>query len=130
MVGIVIVSHSIKIAEGVKELAAQMAKGVMILTAGGTSDGGIGTDPMKIQEAVEKADSGDGVVVLADLGSAVMSVGLAKEMIDPELAQRVKLANAPLVEGCVAAAVEASMDSQLDKVLATAYGARTMDKIE
>ncbi|MDQ0202376.1 dihydroxyacetone kinase phosphoryl donor subunit DhaM [Pectinatus haikarae] len=130
MVGIVIVSHSVKIAEGVKELALQMAKGHPVFTAGGTADGGIGTDPIRIQEAMEAANSGDGVVVMADLGSAVMSVGLAKEMLDPDLAEVVKLANAPIVEGAIAATVEASMGSSLEKVLQTAHDARNMDKID
>ncbi|TCS78960.1 dihydroxyacetone kinase phosphoryl donor subunit DhaM [Pectinatus cerevisiiphilus] len=130
MVGIVIVSHSSKIAEGVKEVALQMAKNHPVYTAGGTADGGIGTDPVRIQEAIEAANTGDGVVVLADLGSAVMSVGLAKEMIDPALAKSVKLANAPLVEGAIAATVEASMGSPLAKVLQTAHDARNMDKVE
>ncbi|WP_196595686.1 dihydroxyacetone kinase phosphoryl donor subunit DhaM [Pectinatus frisingensis] len=129
MVGIVIVSHSVKIAEGVKELALQMArKDQLIIAAGGTNTGDIGSDPMKIQAAIEAADKGDGVAVFADLGSAVMSVGLAKEMIDPQLAQRVCLANAPIVEGTIAGAVEAAMGSPLEKVLETAYGARNMEK--
>ncbi|MBB5335412.1 dihydroxyacetone kinase phosphoryl donor subunit DhaM [Pectinatus brassicae] len=128
MVGVVIVSHSAKIAEGIKELALQMAKDHPVFTAGGTQDGGIGTDPMRIQEAIENADQGDGVAVLADLGSAVMSVDLAKEMIEPELSARVFLANAPIVEGSIAAVVEASLGSSLDKVLQTAADAKNMNK--
>lgn len=130
MVGIVIVSHSTKIAEGVRELALQMAKEHPIFAAGGTADDSLGSDPTRIEEAIKKANQGDGVVIMADLGSAVMSVGLVKEMLDPDLAKSVKMANAPLVEGTVAAAVEASLGSPLDKVLQVAYEARNMDKIE
>lgn len=131
MVGIVIVSHSSKIAEGVKDLALQMAgENQPILAVGGTETGEIGTDPVRIQAAMEEADQGEGVVVLADLGSAIMSVGLAKEMMDPDLARKVYLANAPLVEGAVGAAVEAAAGSSVAEVLQTAQEARDMEKIE
>ncbi|WP_196592974.1 dihydroxyacetone kinase phosphoryl donor subunit DhaM [Pectinatus sottacetonis] len=129
MVGIVIVSHSIKIAEGIKELASQMAAGDQsIFAVGGTETGEIGTDPVRIQETIEKADQGEGIVVFADLGSAIMSIGVAKEMLNPTLAKRVYLANAPIVEGVVAAAVEASLGSSCEKVLQTAQDANKMDK--
>lgn len=129
MVGIVIVSHSPKVAEGVKDLALQMSKKDQPIEAvGGTETGEIGTDPMRIQEAVEKVSQGDGVVLLADLGSAVMSVGVAKEMLDPDLAKSVYLANAPLVEGSIAATIEAAMGSPVEKVLQTAQESRNMDK--
>ena len=75
-VGLVVVSHSAKIAEGVVELAGQMAKGVRIQAAGGADDGGIGTDATLIAEAIAAADQGDGVLVLVDLGSAVLSAQL------------------------------------------------------
>lgn len=131
MVGIVIVSHSSKIAEGVKDLAGQMAgEDQPIIAVGGTETGEIGTDPVRIQAAIEEANQGEGVVVLADLGSAVLSVGLAKEMMDPDLAKTVYLANAPLVEGTVGAAVEAAAGSSVEDVLQTAQEARDMEKIE
>ena len=76
MVGIVIVSHSARLAEGVKEIASQMAGAeCRIETAGGLADGSIGTDATRIQSAIQSAESGDGVVVLADLGSAILSTG-------------------------------------------------------
>lgn len=130
MVGIVIVSHSVKIAEGVKELVMQMAKeGQPIFTAGGTNTGEIGTDPIQIQKAVESANQGDGVVIFADLGSAIMSIDIAKEMIDDKLAKSVYLANAPLVEGAIAATIEAAMGSSVQDVLLTAQKARIMEKV-
>jgi PTS hybrid protein len=107
-VRLVVVSHSGKIAEGAVELAAQMAPDVLILPAGGTDDGRIGTSLEKVLAALEQAaggDGSDGVVVLTDLGSAVMTAESALEFAaDPA---SVLLADAPLVEGLVAAAVAA-----------------------
>jgi phosphoenolpyruvate---glycerone phosphotransferase subunit DhaM len=104
-VGIIVVSHSGKIAEGAMELAAQMAPDVRIIPAGGTSDGRIGTSLEKVMAALEQADGGDGIVVLADLGSAVMTAESALEFAGNP--SNVLLADAPLVEGLVAAAVAA-----------------------
>ncbi|MBP2268049.1 PTS hybrid protein [Pseudarthrobacter sp. PvP004] len=107
-VGIVVVSHSSKIAEGAVELAAQMAPDVDLVAAGGTDDDRIGTSLEKVLAAVEQSlvdSGGDGVVVLTDLGSAVMTAESAVEFAsDPDA---VLLADAPLVEGLVAAAVAA-----------------------
>jgi PTS hybrid protein len=104
-VRIVVVSHSDKIADGAVELAAQMAPDVMMLPAGGTSDGRIGTSMEKVMAALETAAGGDGVVVLTDLGSAVMTAESAMEFA--EGGAPVLLADAPIVEGLVAAAVAA-----------------------
>ena len=104
-VRIVVVSHSEKIAEGAVELAAQMAPDVMMVPAGGTSDGRIGTSLEKVMAALEQVDGGDGVVVLTDLGSAVMTAESALEFAGSPAS--VLLADAPLVEGLVAAAVAA-----------------------
>jgi PTS hybrid protein len=104
-VRIVVVSHSDKIADGAVELAAQMAPDVMMVPAGGTSDGRIGTSMEKVLAALETAAGGDGVVVLTDLGSAVMTAESAMEFSDGSTP--VLLADAPIVEGLVAAAVAA-----------------------
>jgi PTS hybrid protein len=105
-VGIVLVSHSAKLAAGVAELAAEMAPDVRIVPAGGLPDGGgIGTDYDEVVAATQRADSGGGVVLLYDLGSAQMTAELAVESLaDPSSAVVV---DAPLVEGAVAAAVAA-----------------------
>ena len=104
-VGIVLVSHSAKLAEGLAELAAQMAPDVTIIPAGGLSDGSIGTDYDEVVAATQRADSGDGVVLLYDLGSAQMTAELAVESLaDPSAAI---VADGPLVEGAIAAAVAA-----------------------
>lgn len=130
MVGIIIVSHSAKIAAGICELAAQIATpGQRVLAAGGAADGTIGTDAGKIYEAYWAADGGDGVVILADLGSAVMSAETAIELLGDQARGRVLLADAPLVEGAVAAVVQASLGASLAEVLAAAEQARGLRKV-
>jgi phosphoenolpyruvate---glycerone phosphotransferase subunit DhaM len=120
-VGLVIVSHSAKLAAGVVELAGQMAPDVPIHPAGGLPDGSLGTDYPLVAAAAEAADTGAGVVLLYDLGSARMTAELVGEAA--EHPERVKLAEAPLVEGAVAAAVAAAGGADLAGVLAAAAGA-------
>ncbi len=130
-VGLVVVSHSAKVAEGVVEMAAQMAAGVRLRAAGGTDEGGIGTDATLIAEAIADADDGDGVLVFADLGSAVLSAQLAiDELVDEQRRGSVRIAEAPLVEGAVIAAIQASTGSSLDEVDAAARGAASMGKVK
>ena len=126
-VGLVVVSHSSRIAEGTAELAGQMAgPDVRIVAAGGMDDGSIGTDAARIAAAIEAADAGAGVVVLADLGSAVLSTRTALELLgDPET---VLLSRGPIVEGAVIAAVQASTGSTLQEVLEAAEGAASLPK--
>ena len=116
-VGLVLVSHSEKLAEGLSELAGQMAPDVAIIAAGGTDDGGIGTSLEKIQSGIARADGGAGVALLADLGSAVMTAEMALEFLDPDQQEKVRLADAPLVEGAVAAAVAAQTGQDLAAVV-------------
>jgi phosphoenolpyruvate---glycerone phosphotransferase subunit DhaM len=130
-VGLVVVSHSAKVAEGVVELAGQMAPEVRIKAAGGTDDGGIGTDATLIAEAIAAADEGDGVLVLVDLGSAVLSAQLAiDELVEEAARGRVRIAEAPVVEGAVVAAIQASTGSSLEEVDQAARGASTMAKVK
>ena len=126
MVGIVIVSHSQKIAEGTVELAKQMAVDVPMTAAGGLEDGSIGTDFQKIYSAVEAVQSDDGVAVLFDLGSAIMTTEMVLESFE---GVTIKMADAPLVEGAIAAAVTASMGMDLDTVLDAAKDAYSMNKL-
>ena len=96
-VGLVIVSHSERLAAGVAELAAQMAPEVAVVPAGGLAGGALGTDFDKVSAALSDADSGSGVVLLYDLGSAQMTAEMAVEALgDPGTAV---VADAPLVEG-------------------------------
>ena len=129
-VGIVIVSHSPKLAEGIRDMAEQMAGGMINIRAvGGTADGALGTNPDAILDALRAADGGDGILVLMDLGSAVMSAETALELAAGSLSSRVVLSDAPLVEGAIVAAVEASIGHGLDEVAAAALGARSMNKV-
>ncbi len=129
MVGIVIVSHSAKAADGIKELALQMSGGSSsIEAAGGLTDGSIGTDAVRIMEAVRKVDDGDGVVILADLGSAVLSSSLALELIEEAVRERVKIADAPILEGTIIAAVQASIGDTVENVLVAAEESRSLHK--
>lgn len=121
-VGLVIVSHSSGLAEGVVELATQMAPEVRIVPAGGLPDGAIGTDFEKVSAALSDADSGAGAIVLFDLGSAQMVADLAVETLgDPDSALVV---DAPLVEGAVAAAVSAQGGNDMKTVARAAESAR------
>ncbi len=128
MVGLVIVSHSSKIAEGVRDLALQMAPDYQnLIPAGGLEDGSLGTDTMRILDAIRSANAGDGVAVLADLGSGIMSTETAIELLDGEFPARI--IDAPLVEGAVVAVIEASTGASLEEVVAAAEDARGESKL-
>lgn len=126
-VGIVLVSHSRALAEGLAEVARQMAPSAEIVPAGGTDDGGIGTSFDRITAAIETADSGDGVVLLYDIGSGYLTAETAVEFLDPEQAGRVTIVDAPFVEGAVSAAVRAGIGGDRRAVVASALEARTVD---
>jgi PTS hybrid protein len=122
-VGLVFVSHSAQIAEGLVALAGQMAPATTLVAAGGTDDDGIGTSFDKINAALLEADGGAGVVVLCDLGSAILTAETALEFLDEDERARVRIADAPLVEGGVAAAVAAEIGGDLAAVLTAAESA-------
>ena len=127
-VGIVLVSHSAELAEGAANLAAQVSGGtVTIVAAGGTDDGDLGTSAAKVEQALRDADQGAGVVVLPDLGSAVLTVRAVLE--DYGSAGGVLLADAPFVEGAVAATVIAAAGGDLKAVAAAAEEARHARKL-
>ena len=113
-VGIVLVSHSARLAEGAADLAAQVGGGtVTVVPAGGTDDGGLGTSAAKVAKGLRLADSGAGVLVLPDLGSAVLTV-LA--LLEDLPGANVRLADAPFIEGAVAATVTAAAGANLESV--------------
>jgi PTS hybrid protein len=127
MVGLVLVSHSEHIARGLADLAAQMAgPDVAIEEAGGLPDGGLGTDDDRVRDAIRRANRGDGVVVIGDLGSAILTV---RHVLERNGNGRVLLADAPLVEGAVAAAVMASAGATVDEVARAAEDARGANKL-
>ncbi|WP_170313684.1 phosphoenolpyruvate--protein phosphotransferase [Phytoactinopolyspora halophila] len=125
MVGIVVVSHSHVLARSAVEIAREMlhGRGVDIAIAAGLDETTFGTDAVKVQEAVEQVDGPGGVLVLMDLGSAVLSAELALDLLDPEISSRVRLCAAPLVEGLVAAAVAAAGGASLADVESEALAA-------
>jgi PTS hybrid protein len=122
-VGVVFVSHSSQIAAGMVQLAGQMAGSVRLVAAGGTDDDGIGTSFTKVMSAVSEADGGDGVVVISDLGSALLTAETVLDMLDEAQRSRVRVVDVPFVEGGVAAAVAAESGGSLDEVVAAAEGA-------
>lgn len=126
MVGIVVVSHSPALATAAVELAREMLHGtdVPIAVAAGTAGGATGTDAVRIADAISRVASGDGVLVLMDLGSAVLSAELATELVGP-LDDEIRLSAGPFVEGLVAAAVTASTGADLDHVAEQAASALT-----
>lgn len=124
-VGLVVVSHSRALARAAVALAQEMLHGkqIRIAIAAGLDDTTFGTDAAQIVDAVTAADTGAGVVVLMDLGSAVLSAELALELLDDELRERVVLCPAPLVEGLVVAAVATAGGASRAEVAAEAAGA-------
>lgn len=126
-VGVVIVSHSSKVAEGAADMVRQMVgEEVPLAWTGGNSSGGLGTDVGQIMSAIDRAWSDAGVVVLVDLGGAETNSEMAIEMLDEDKRAKVLICNAPVVEGAVVAATEAAGGSAVDVVRQTAeeYSAR------
>ncbi|HFQ8224742.1 TPA: dihydroxyacetone kinase phosphoryl donor subunit DhaM [Citrobacter freundii] len=127
MVNLVIVSHSARLGEGVGELAQQMLMGgnCKIAIAAGIDDpqNPIGTDPIKVMEAIESVADTDHVLVMMDIGSALLSAETALDLLGPTIAAKVRLCAAPLVEGTLAATVSAAAGADIDKVIADATNA-------
>jgi len=133
-VGIVVVSHSADVADAAVVLVNQLANlgdnGPRLVAAGGLEDGSIGTDAVRIADAIRRADAGAGVVVMADLGSAVLSAFTAVEdLLEAGLAARVAISSGPLIEGTFVAAVQATAGDGLDGVRDAANEAAAMDKL-
>jgi PTS hybrid protein len=128
MVGLVLVSHSPQISEGTAELVRQMAGEVEIVAVGGDADGGFGTDPERIKAAIENLGA-DEALVFMDLGSAVLSAETVLEMLSSEDREKVRLVDAPFVEGAFAAGVIASTGSDAEECVEAAMEARTESKL-
>jgi dihydroxyacetone kinase phosphotransfer subunit len=130
MIGIVLVSHSHLLSAGLQEMAIQMSRNmVKIAAAGGVDDETVGTNAERIQAAIQEVYSPDGVLVLFDLGSALLSTQMAIEMFPLKQQAHIKLSNAPMVEGAIVAAVEASLGHDLEQVNIAAEAAKDMQKI-
>ena len=128
MVGLVLVSHSQEIAGGTAELVRQMAGEVEVTAVGGDADGGFGTDPERIKAAIEDLETEE-VLVFMDLGSAVLSAETVLEMLSSEDREKVRLVDAPFVEGAFAAGVVASAGSDAEECVEAAMEARTESKL-
>lgn len=126
MVGVVIVSHSAKLAEGVADLTKMMAPDCPVATAGGMEDGGFGTSYAKIMQAVETVHGTDGVVVLMDMGSAVMTAEMVLEDLGYD---DVKMVDCPIAEGAVAATVASVGGLNLQEVIEEALTSKEMQKL-
>lgn len=123
-VGLVLVSHSRELAQGLADVAGQMAPSVTIAPAGGLEDGTIGTSFDLITAAIAKADSGDGAVLLYDLGSGYLTAETAVEFLESEQAERVVIVDAPFVLGAVSASIAAHVGGDLRAVIAAALESR------
>ena len=134
MVNLVIVSHSARLGEGVGELARQMLinDGCKLAIAAGIDDpdSPIGTDPLKVMEAIESVADTDHVLVMMDIGSALLSAETALDLLDPAIAAKVRLCAAPLVEGTLAATVSAASGAGIDKVIADAMSALEAKRVQ
>jgi dihydroxyacetone kinase phosphotransfer subunit len=128
VVGLVLVSHSSAIAEGTSELVLHMVEEVEVKAVGGDSEGSLGTDPERIQGAIEEMEAEE-VLIFMDLGSAVLSAETVLEMLSSDDAERVRLVDAPFVEGAFAAGVIASSGANADECVEAAMEARTESKL-
>jgi len=129
-VGLVLVSHSAMIADGLAEFVAQVAgPDVAIVAAGGGPDGTLGTNGEKVLDGLRSLADGAGAVVLMDLGSSVLSVRAALHELEPGESQRIAVVDAPFVEGAIAAGVTASTGASRDEVAAAALEARGVSKL-
>lgn len=126
MVGLVIVSHSSKLAEGVVDLARMMAKTAPIAPAGGLEDGSFGTSFEKISNAIDEVYSDDGVILLMDMGSAVMTAEMVIESME---GRKLAMADCPVAEGAVTAAVGSEAGASLEEILADLEQVGTLKKL-
>lgn len=121
MIGVILVSHSEKITEGVKEMIEEMvgdSPHVTIISAGGTGDGRLGTNSLMILEAIQSLEEATDVLIFGDIGSAILCAETAMDLIeDDELREKTLLVDAPLVEGAFAAAVQASVNCSREDIL-------------
>jgi len=130
MTGVIIVSHSEKLAEGLRDIAMEMNDGsVEIIAAGGADGGRIGTNTLKIKAAIETLADREHILIFVDLGSSVISSEAAIDLVDDALQEKVHIVDAPLVEGVIGGVVQATISEDLDEILATCSESASMKKI-
>ena len=129
-IGVVIVSHSEYIANGLKDLVNEMNDDTVPVIAAGTADGGrIGTSAIRIQNAIESLEDCDHILIYADLGSSVLSAETAIDIVDEDLAEKVQIVDAPIVEGALAGVVQATISDDVNEVIHVSEEARNAHKV-
>lgn len=118
MIGVVLVSHSKKITEGIKEMVMEMAgEESRVLSAGGTDDGRLGTSAPLIMDNINKCSDCDKILIFCDLGSSVLSSEMAIELLDEEMSKKCILVDGPIVEGALVASVQATVTNDVNEIL-------------
>ena len=129
-----LVSHSKQITDGLKSMIDQMingSKAVQIVSLGGTEDGGLGTDPMKILNAIKESADSKWILIFCDIGSSIMSTTSALDLLDDdELKAKVRCVDAPLVEGAFAAGVIATTTDDINDIISQVDDAKTQKKFD
>ncbi len=129
-IGVVIVSHSEYIANGLKDLVNEMNDGsVPVIAAGGADGGRIGTSAIRIQNAIESLEDCEHILIYADLGSSVLSAETAIDIVDEDLAEKVQIVDAPIVEGALAGVVQATISDDVEEVIRVSEDARNTHKV-
>lgn len=129
-IGVVIVSHSEYIANGLKDLVNEMNDGsVSVIAAGGADGGRIGTSAIRIQNAIESLEDCEHILIYADLGSSVLSAETAIDIVDEDLAEKVQIVDAPIVEGALAGVVQATISDDVNEVIRVSEEARNAHKV-
>lgn len=130
MIGIVLVSHSEKITDGIKEMIQEMTgPGVLIHSAGGTDDGRLGTSAVKIMDSIHLCRECKRILLFADIGSAILSTEAALDLIDEELKEKCVFVDGPIVEGSFVAAVQSIVSDNLDDILREVEQMKTSSKM-
>ncbi|WP_242694059.1 dihydroxyacetone kinase phosphoryl donor subunit DhaM [Proteiniclasticum aestuarii] len=118
MIGLILVSHSEKITDGIKDLVVEMTKdAVPIVSAGGTTDGRLGTSADKIVEAINELSGCNNILIFTDIGSSIMSSEIALDLVDEDLKAKCILVDAPIVEGAFVAGVQSMVSDDVNSVL-------------
>ena len=129
-IGVVIVSHSEYIANGLKDLVNEMNDGsVPVIAAGGADGGRIGPSAIRIQNAIESLEDCEHILIYADLGSSVLSAETAIDIVDEDLAEKVQIVDAPIVEGALAGVVQATISDDVEEVIRVSEDARNTHKV-